>query len=573
MPTPKKSGSEFLVNTTTLNEQSLSAATGLANGRFVATWQDLSKTGGDTSGYAIRAQMFNADGSPFNGEFLVNTATASFQIDPAITALANGNFVVIWTDFSLSGGDASSNAVKGQIYDRLGNLVGSNFLVNTVVTGAQNDAAIAGLANGRFVATWTDQSLLGGDPSGAGVKAQMFNADGSAFGTEFQVNSSTTFDQFQPEICALANGRFVITWTDVTPALDDTSFSAIRMQVFSVTGTLIGGEVLVNTTTLGEQLDPEITALANGRFVVTWTDRSQSGGDTFNDAVRAQVFSASGARIGAEFVVNTATDFSQNQPTITGLTDGRFVVAWRDESNAPGDTSGRAIRGQLFNANGSPSGAEFVIPTTVLGDQSEPSITALADGRFAVSWTDLSVTDPDRSNFAVRAQIFDGRTAAILLNGTASDDSYVGTGFNDTMTEAAGNDDLAGGKGDDLLSGGGGADTLAGGTGDDTLQGGVGRDQLAGGAGADTFRFASAAEAGNGANRDRITDFTSGADRIDLAAFMAGGSFIGNAAFSGAAGEVRYSGGILSGDVNGGGADWSLQLTGNPAITAGDLIF
>ena len=46
MPTPKKSGSEFVVNTTTLNEQSLSALAGLANGRFVATWQDLSHTNG-----------------------------------------------------------------------------------------------------------------------------------------------------------------------------------------------------------------------------------------------------------------------------------------------------------------------------------------------------------------------------------------------------------------------------------------------------------------------------------------------------------------------------------------------
>jgi len=33
---------------------------------------------------------------------------------------------------------------------------------------------------------------------------------------------------------------------------------------------------------------------------------------------------------GAEFLVNTTTRNSQWEPTVTGLADGRFVVAWSD---------------------------------------------------------------------------------------------------------------------------------------------------------------------------------------------------------------------------------------------------
>ena len=56
---------------------------------------------------------------------------------------------------------------------------------------------------------------------------------------------------------------------------------------------------------------------------------------------------------------------------------------------------------------------------------------------------------------------------------------------------------------------------------------------------------------------------------------MAGGSFIGGTAFSGTAGEVRYvaATGLPSGDVDGGGANWTVQLIGNPSLVAGDLIF
>ena len=62
----------------------------------------------------------------------------------------------------------------------------------------------------------------------------------------------------------------------------------------------------------------------------------------------------------------------------------------------------------------------------------------------------------------------------------------------------------------DTLVGGMGRDTLLGGAGDDFLVGGVGLDTLAGGAGSDTFRF------GGNTETDRITDFVSGIDRIEL---------------------------------------------------------
>ncbi len=64
---------EFLVNATTANSQSESSTTALADGRFVVTWTDASGSTGDTSGWAIRARIFNADGTQSVQEFLVNT--------------------------------------------------------------------------------------------------------------------------------------------------------------------------------------------------------------------------------------------------------------------------------------------------------------------------------------------------------------------------------------------------------------------------------------------------------------------------------------------------------------------
>ncbi len=156
---------EFLVNATTANSQSESSTTALADGRFVVTWTDASGSTGDTSGWAIRARIFNADGTQSVQEFLVNTTTANNQAGSRVTALADGRFLVSWTDASASTGDTSSNAVLARIFNADGTQSVPEFLVNTTTASDQYLSNVTALADGRFVVTWTDASASTGDTS------------------------------------------------------------------------------------------------------------------------------------------------------------------------------------------------------------------------------------------------------------------------------------------------------------------------------------------------------------------------------------------------------------------------
>ena len=142
---------------------------------------------------------------------------------------------------------------------------------------------------------------------------------------------------------------------------------------------------------------------------------------------------------------------------------------------------------------------------------------------------------------------------------------------------------LTGNAANNVLRGLVGNDTLIGDAGNDMLMGGLGLDNLSGGLGNDTFVFDSALNASN--NVDVITDFTSGADKLQLSAKIF--AKVKGVKFSDVFHDTAItdshvnnyiiydsSTGIVSYDADGVGAGAAVQfatLTGLPTLTATDF--
>ena len=90
----------------------------------------------------------------------------------------------------------------------------------------------------------------------------------------------------------------------------------------------------------------------------------------------------------------------------------------------------------------------------------------------------------------------------------------------DVVCGGSGNDTIKGNGGEDTFYGGSGSDTLNSHNGNDTIIGGYGGDQLTGSSGDDILVYLSATDS-NSTQFDTIIDFTSGEDKINLAAFGA----------------------------------------------------
>ena len=97
----------------------------------------------------------------------------------------------------------------------------------------------------------------------------------------------------------------------------------------------IYGEEQVNTYTSGNQTEPKVTTLADGSYVVVWHSYGQDAANSYG--IYAQRFTASGIPIGAEFAVNTDTAGNQSNPDIAALADGGFVITWEGVDSSSQD--------------------------------------------------------------------------------------------------------------------------------------------------------------------------------------------------------------------------------------------
>ncbi|MFV0473998.1 MAG: calcium-binding protein [Pikeienuella sp.] len=528
-------GAEFQVNTYTTSAQNNPGVAALADGGFVVTWKSFEQDGDD---FGIFAQGYDAGGVRQGVEFQVNATTASRQEFPSVGALPDGDFIILWDSFGQDGSAPASTGVFAQRYGADGVAKGSEFQISTETAGNQSNPVMAALSGGGFVITWVSR---GQDGDERGVYAQRYEANGDKAGGEFRVNTETDLNQSSPNIAALADGGFIIAWESDQ---QDGSGFGVYAQRYDKDGVAQGTEFLVNSTTANTQRTPNVTALSDGGFLITWESDQQDGSSW---GIYAQRYDKDGARVGEEFLVNTYVDDYQRTPYVEALPDGGFAIAWTSNLQ-DGDSLG--LYGQLYLDNRVSTGDPVIRGEAKEDETLTVDVSALADadglGAFAYAWlrdgapiagangaSYTPIGDDIGARLSVRISYTDGRATRETI--TSDPTAAVTKASDDTLTGGAGGEQIDGGGGDDQINGGGGDDTLLGGKGDDKLDGGEGDDQLIGGDGDDTMA--------GGAGDDHLT----GDDDRTPTGGGAGGDMLyggvgGDRLFGGEGGDCLFGG-------------------------------
>lgn len=590
----------------------------LSNGHVVATWSYVNT-------YRVAARIFTQDGIPVGDAFMVHDHYGYSQSRPHIAALADGGFSIVhrtafeWNRPSylwINHFDADG-ASRGPGHHV--NVDAQPFGLYTSGWPGPATASISALDDGRSVVVWATANDDRADGSATAIYAQIIGVDGQPEGGNFLVNTATDGYQTGPSIITLANGGFVIAWDGWSTNSAGSAALGVYAQVFSASAQPLGGEITLNTHIGGNQAQPILTALAGGGFVAVWESNNQVTGNSGWD-IFGQIFSASGARIGPEFLVNTTTARNQMDAVVTSLRDGGFLVVWEANPIWAGTGWQVQILGQRYTADGIAAGQEFRLNETDIPTwtSNSPEVIGTHDGGFLVAFVrpgeggyevvmrDFTVpsmtggpgddllhgTGANDTVFGEAAHdtiyghdgadwlyggagddVLDGGAGADRLYGGAGNDRLTGATGKDRLYGGAGNDTLSGGKGDDQIWGATGDDLLRGGAGNDTLTPGLGADRLEGGAGADVFVWADIAESANDTTRDRVLDFEVGIDRVDISALSTGLHFVQR--LTGVAGQVSYNAKAsrLLVDIDGDGvADFSVQFSDGVVLGAADLI-
>ncbi len=325
-------GTESLVNTVTANDQQASSVAMDDDGNFVIVWQ--SKGQDHLNKFGVYAQLFDANGVAQGGEFLVNTTTVNDQNAPSVAMDDSGNFVIAWESTGQDDPDGKKG-VYAQLFDANGVAQGGEFLVNTATDDNQLAPSVAMDDIGNFVIAWQSKGQ-DGLPSKEGVYAQRYNASGVAQGGEFLVNTTTDDNQLAPSVAMDDGGNFVIAWQSKSQD-GQSGKSGVYAQRYNASGVAQGGEFLVNTTTADDQNLPTVAMADGGNFVIAWESTNQDSADN-KKGVYAQLYDASGVAQGGEFLVNTTTADHQQAPSVAMDADGDFVIAWEStgQDNADG---------------------------------------------------------------------------------------------------------------------------------------------------------------------------------------------------------------------------------------------
>jgi len=393
------------------------AITSLEDGSFVVGWLPGSSSGG------ILLQRFSATGAALGSEF--SAGNGNRNAGQALTALGDGGFLLSWA--------VHGEAVYLQKYNASGVAQTGAIVATSLYIYGEQTPAVAELRDGGIAVSWV--ATIPGD-GGWGVYVQQYDSALAAVGPLQAVHGITFGSQFQPDIIALGEGGYIVSWVTGESGIGDQGVYSQRYtaQGVAVENTLalradagnnliqlgLGDERVLpgqgNDTVFGGsgndtvvydgfQRDFDISVLQSADVSVI--DRNMLDGSEGVDSLHSveRLSFSDGVSLKAirwEAQVNSFVQDLQMEPAIAKLEDGGYVISWQYRPNGGNDFF---VHAQRFAANGATVGNEFVVSGNQSGMNLMSTGEGLSDGGFVIAWAGSDENYQGRDVFVQRYSV------------------------------------------------------------------------------------------------------------------------------------------------------------------------
>jgi hypothetical protein len=258
-------GSEQILSTlkpllTTGNKVDVAA---LPGGDYIVVWRSSQTPEPEDTSTTIQGRRIGANGAPLAGQFQINsTQTGVAEIYPAVTELADGGFLVVWT----------APEVHGRRFEADFTPVGDDFQINTLTDGSESNTDVVIHEDGRVLVVWQDQE---DNSNVTEIRGRLYSTDLAAQGPDFRINTLVTGSQEVPRAADYGQGGFFVVWESVASAGDDNSPPGIEGRIVTGSDQFAGPEFQLNEWISGKQQVPGIGG-KNGRVAIGWDSSSNA---------------------------------------------------------------------------------------------------------------------------------------------------------------------------------------------------------------------------------------------------------------------------------------------------------
>ncbi|MGC4059845.1 MAG: DUF4347 domain-containing protein [Aquabacterium sp.] len=302
------------------------------SGAFVIVWNDssgnllfrtYSNAGVAGTTTTVAATSTASVGYPF---YSAKDTTTNVNASVAINGA--GEFVVVWDAHVNSVPDVpwytgtNTDTIQWKAFTAAGAAQGTSGSGTVSSNTVGNASPSIGMNSaGAFVISYTD--------SGGNIYAQRYSAARVSQGSSADITGNTGGSQ--SSVAMDSNGNYVIAYN---------SSGVIKFRMYNSSGTATTAVTQANlnpggTTPANSRAAPSVSMDASGNFVVSWQNTGQdaSGGT----GVYMRNFNASGVSTTADVLVNTTTSGNQQYSSVV-LTGNNAIIVW--SGNGTGDSNG-----------------------------------------------------------------------------------------------------------------------------------------------------------------------------------------------------------------------------------------
>ncbi len=425
------SAANSLVGSKANDNVGVTGVTALTNGNYVVISQSWSNGVGNSWGAVTWGNgTTGLIGAVSAANSLIGSISGDQVGGSGVIALANGNYVVRSSSWSNGTAGTVGAATWGNGTTGItGAVSAANSLVGSTTGDTVGNSGVTALANGNYVVlnqSWDNGAAA--DVGAATWGSGKTGVSGVISAANSLVGSTASDSVGSNGVTALVNGSYVVrsqNWDNVAA----TNAGAVTWG--SGTGGISGAVSAANSlvgSRANDSVGAGVTALTNGNYVVS---SSNWDNGTLANVGAATWGSGTAGVVGVVGAANSligSTANSNVSNSVTALTNGNYVVSSYNWSNGAVANVGAATWGSgTSGIIGVVSAANSLVGTTV-GDYVGLAVTALANGNYVVrstNWDSGAVVN-------VGAVTWGGGTAGIS-GAVSAANSLVGSKANDNV--------------------------------------------------------------------------------------------------------------------------------------------